>query len=282
MAQITASMVKELREMSGVGMMECKKALVEAQGDMETAKELLRKTGQAKALKKSARETHEGGIGLHVSQDKKQGALSKLACETDFVAKNEKFKDLLNQLAQLATENGTDDFVNQPFAGKTVQEGLVQAVGELGENIQFLDAKALQVESGIVGGYVHMTGKIGVLLALETEQANNSEALQNLAKDIAMHIAASQAEAVSEEQIPQEVLEKEKEIFTAQARESGKPENIIEKMIEGRLQKFKKEVCVLSQPFVKNPDQTVGALLTEVGQSLQVGIVLKSFVKFQF
>ena len=282
MTQITASMVKELREISGVGMMECKKALVEAQGDMESAKELLRKTGQAKALKKSARETHEGGIGLYISPDKQQGGLSKLACETDFVAKNEKFKDLLNQLAQLASEKGTDDFIHQPFAGKTVQEGLMQAVGELGENIQFLAAKTLMVESGMVGGYVHMTGKIGVLLALQTNPSHNSEALQNLAKDIAMHIAASQAEAVSEEQIPQEILDKEKEIFTAQARESGKPENIIEKMIEGRLQKFKKEICVLSQPFVKNPDQTVGALLDEMSQSLKVEIALKDFVKFQF
>lgn len=282
MTQITASMVKELREISGVGMMECKKALVEAQGDLEVAKEFLRKTGQAKALKKSSRETHEGGVGLFISEDKQQGALSKLACETDFVAKNDKFKELLAQLAQHASENGTEDFVNQAFQGKTIQEVLVQAVGELGENIQFLDAQALQVDSGIVGGYVHMTGKIGVLLALQTDQPHAGGDLESLAKDIAMHIAASQAEAVSEDQIPQEVLEKEKEIFVAQAQESGKPENIIEKMIAGRLQKFKKEICVLSQPFVKNPEQTVGALLADASQSLGIGIALKSFVKFQF
>ena len=286
MTQITASMVKELREISGVGMMECKKALVETQGDMDTAKELLRKTGQVKALKKSSRETREGGVGIAIASDKKKAALVKIACETDFVAKNEKFRSLLGQLAEQAISHGVEDFMNQPFQQAdlegTVQDMLMRFIGELGENIQFLEAKALQVDFGVVGGYVHMTGKIGVLVALKTEQHVEHALLDPLAKDISMHIAASQAEAISEDQIPAEVLEKEKEIFVAQARDSGRPENIIEQMIAGRMRKFKKESCVLSQPFVKIPEQTIEGLLSETSKTVGVGIALTDFVKFQF
>ena len=287
MTQITASMVKELREISGVGMMECKKALVETQGDMDAAKELLRKTGQVKALKKSSRETREGGVGIAIASDKKKAALVKIACETDFVAKNEKFRSLLGQLAEQAITHGVEDFMNQPFQQQadlegTVQDMLMRFIGELGENIQFLEAKALQVDFGVVGGYVHMTGKIGVLVALKTEQPVEHTLLDPLAKDISMHIAASQAEAISEDQIPAEVLEKEKEIFVAQARDSGRPENIIEQMIAGRMRKFKKEICVLSQPFVKIPEQTIEGLLSETSKTVGVGIALTDFVKFQF
>ncbi len=283
MGQITASMVKELREISGVGMMDCKKALVESQGDMEAAKEFLRKTGQAKALKKSSRETHEGSIGLFISEDQKTGSLLKLACETDFVAKNETFQEMLSQLSQHASENGVTDFVNQSFQDKgTIQDFLVKSVGELGENIQFLEAQTLAVDSGMVGGYIHMTGKIGVLISLETDQPDRGNELGDVAKDISMHIAATQAEAISEDQIDPDVLEKEKQFVIAQAKESGRPDNIIEKMIEGRLNKFKKEVCILSQPFVKNPEQTIAALLQDSGKSLGVTISLTGFVKYQF
>ncbi|MBF0277516.1 MAG: translation elongation factor Ts [SAR324 cluster bacterium] len=283
MGQITASMVKELREVSGVGMMDCKKALVESDGDMDAAKELLRKTGQAKALKKSSRETREGSIGFYVSEDKKKGAIVKLGCETDFVAKNDKFQEMLAQLARQASDNGVEDFVNQAYQGQeSVQDFLVKSIGELGENIQFLEAKRLEVNSGLIGGYVHMTGKIGVLVSLETDQAYQGSELGDLAKDISMHIAATQAEAISEDQIDPEVLEKEKQFVITQAKESGRPENIIEKMIEGRLQKFKKEVCILSQPFVKNPEQTIEALLKDSSKNLGVAISLTGFVKYQF
>ncbi len=284
MSNITASMVKELREISGVGMMECKKALVEAQGDMEAAKEHLRKTGQAKALKKSSRETKDGGVGIFISKDKKSGALVKIACETDFVAKNEQFKKLLLELAQQASAQGENDFLNQASiqGSGTVQDILHTAVSELGENIQFLEAKSLKADSGIVGGYVHMTGKIGVLVTLEVDQSYEGAELEELAKDISMHVAATSAEAISEDQIPLETLEKEKEILIAQAKESGKPDNIIEKMITGRLNKFKKEVCILSQPFVKNPDQTIKALLEDTGKKLGRKISLTAFAKFQF
>ena len=283
MGQITASMVKELREISGVGMMDCKKALVESGGDLEAAKDFLRKTGQAKALKKSSRETHEGGIGYFLSADKKKGALVKVACETDFVAKNERFQEILSQLSQHASEHGVDDFVNQPFQEQgTVQDFLVASIGELGENIQFLEATTLVADSGMVGGYVHMTGKIGVLVCLETDRADSSSELEGLAKDISMHIAATHAEAIREDQIDPEILEKEKQILIAQAKDSGRPEEIIEKMVAGRIKKFIKEICVLSQPFVKNPEQTIEALLKEASNHFGVNVSLTHFVKYQF
>lgn len=284
MAEITASLVKELREISGVGMMDCKKALVEAQGDLEAAKELLRKSGQAKALKKSSRETKEGGIGFYVSSDKTTGGLVKIACETDFVAKNDSFQNLLSQLAEQVGSKGSEGFVDQPLitGDGTVQDLLHKMVGELGENIQFLEAQSLKIEQGTIGGYVHTTGKIGVLLALETDKPYEGQELEELVKNIAMHVAAIHSEAISEDQIPSDVLENEKKILIAQAKESGKPDNIIEKMIEGRIKKFKKEICILDQSFVKNPDKTIRDLLDDVSKITGVTVSLTAFAKFQF
>jgi len=275
--------VKELREVTGGAMMDCKRALVECDGDMEAAKEFLRKKGQAKALKKSSRETSEGAIGLAVGPDQRSAALVKLACETDFVARNEKFQVLLQQLSQHVLENGGDDVLGQTTSGgDTVQELVTQSVAELGENMQFLDAKQATVANGTVGSYVHMTGKIGVLVPLETEAPCNDDRLQTLARDIAMHIAATPSEAVRADQVDAAVLEKEKELLAAQARESGKPEEIIEKMITGRVNKFLKEVCVETQPFVKDPQVTVGQLVKDTSKALGVGITFDRFVKFQF
>ena len=283
MAAVTAAAVKELREVTGVAMMDCKKALVECDGDMEAAKEFLRKKGQAKALKKSSRETSEGAIGLAVGPDQRSAALVKLACETDFVARNEKFQVLLQQLSQHVLENGGDDVLGQTTSGgDTVQELVTQSVAELGENMQFLDAKQATVANGTVGSYVHMTGKIGVLVPLETEAPCNDDCLQTLARDIAMHIAATPSEAVRADQVDAAVLEKEKELLAAQARESGKPEEIIEKMITGRVNKFLKEVCVETQPFVKDPQVTVGQLVKDTSKALGAGITFDRFVKFQF
>ena len=283
MAAVTAAAVKELREVTGGAMMDCKRALVECDGDMEAAKEFLRKKGQAKALKKSSRETSEGAIGLAVGPDQRSAALVKLACETDFVARNEKFQVLLQQLSQHVLENGGDDVLGQTTSGgDTVQELVTQSVAELGENMQFLDAKQATVANGTVGSYVHMTGKIGVLVPLETEAPCNDDRLQPLARDIAMHIAATPSEAVRADQVDAAVLEKEKELLAAQARESGKPEEIIEKMITGRVNKFLKEVCVETQPFVKDPQVTVGQLVKDTSKALGAGITFDRFVKFQF
>lgn len=284
MSAITAAAVKELREITGVAMMDCKKALVECNGDLEEAKEFLRKKGQAKALKKSSRETREGAVEISVDENHRSGAIIKLACETDFVARNESFKALLQTLGGQVLSQGSDALMEQQLldGGGTIQDLINGKVAELGENMQLLDAARIEVNQGWVGGYVHMTGKIGVILGLETEAASEDPKLQQLAHDLAMHIAASPAEAVREDQVDSALIEKEREVFSAQARESGKPEEIIEKMIEGRIKKFLKEICVETQPFVKDPQKTVGQLVKEVSKEIGVGIRLESFIKYQF
>lgn len=284
MSAITAAAVKELREITGVAMMDCKKALVECNGDLEEAKEFLRKKGQAKALKKSSRETREGAVEIRVDENHRSGAIIKLACETDFVARNESFKSLLQTLGGQVLSQGSDALMEQQLVdgGGTIQDLINAKVAELGENMQLLDAARIEVNQGWVGGYVHMTGKIGVILGLETEAASENPKLQQLAHDLAMHIAASPAEAVREDQVDSAIIEKEREVFSAQARESGKPKEIIEKMIEGRIKKFLKEICVETQPFVKDPQKTVGQLVKEVSKEIGVGIRLESFIKYQF
>ena len=284
MSAITAAAVKELREITGVAMMDCKKALVECNGDLEEAKEFLRKKGQAKALKKSSRETREGAVEIRVDENHRSGAIIKLACETDFVARNESFKALLQTLGGQVLSQGSDALMEQQLVdgGGTIQDLINGKVAELGENMQLLDAARIEVNQGWVGGYVHMTGKIGVILGLETEAVSEDPKLQQLAHDLAMHIAASPAEAVREDQVDSSLIEKEREVFSAQARESGKPEEIIEKMIEGRIKKFLKEICVETQPFVKDPQKTVGQLIKEVSKEIGVGTRLESFIKYQF
>ena len=284
MSAITAAAVKELREITGVAMMDCKKALVECNGDLEEAKEFLRKKGQAKALKKSSRETREGAVEIRVDENHRSGAIIKLACETDFVARNESFKALLQTLGGQVLSQGSDALMEQQLVdgGGTIQDLINGKVAELGENMQLLNAARIEVNQGWVGGYVHMTGKIGVILGLETETASEDPKLQQLAHDLAMHIAASPAEAVREDQVDSALIEKEREVFSAQARDSGKPEEIIEKMIEGRIKKFLKEICVETQPFVKDPQKTVGQLVKEVSKEIGVVIRLESFIKYQF
>jgi len=200
------------------------------------------------------------------------------------VARNESFKALLQTLGGQVLSQGSDALMEQQLVdgGGTIQDLINGKVAELGENMQLLDAARIEVNQGWVGGYVHMTGKIGVILGLETEAASEDPKLQQLAHDLAMHIAASPAEAVREDQVDSALIEKEWEVFSAQARESGKPEEIIEKMIEGRIKKFLKEICVETQPFVKDPQKTVGQLVREVSKEIGVGIRLESFIKYQF
>ncbi len=284
MTTITASAVKELREITGVAMMDCKKALVETNGNMEEAKDLLRKKGQAKALKKSSRETCEGAVGFSSSEDGKTAGLVKVTCETDFVARNEKFQDFIKKLAEQVSVNGENNLLQQNLInGEGNVEGmLTDTIAELGENMQILNSMKFKINHGLIGSYIHSNGKIGVAVPLETDQPCNDDRLKSLAKDIAMHIAAFQAEAVKPDQVPEEVLEKEKEVFTAQAMESGKPDNIIEKMIEGRLKKFIKEICVESQPFVKDPQFSVSQIVEQTANELGVKINFDTFEKYQF
>ncbi|HHM04700.1 MAG TPA: elongation factor Ts [Gammaproteobacteria bacterium] len=268
--QITAAQVKELRERTGSGMMECKKALVEAGGDIEAAVELMRKAGMAKADKKAGRVAAEGRIVQAISADGKMGAMAEVNCETDFVANGDDFVAFSQAVAGQVLNGrpaGVDALMALPAPdGRTLDEWRRELIAKLGENIS-VRRFAVAESSDLVGAYLH-GARIGVLVALEGGDAA-------LAKDIAMHVAASRPTAVAPEQVPAEVVEKEKEIFRAQALDSGKPADIVEKMITGRVRKFLSEITLLGQPFVKNPDQTVEKLLAEKGARVA------SFIRFE-
>lgn len=260
MAAVTAAMVKELRERTGLGMMECKNALVEAGADIEKAIDDLRKSGQAKAAKKAGRTAAEGAVGVAVSADGKTAIMVEINSETDFVARDENFLGFVAKVANTALAAGEADVAKiaelateEGASIETTRQALVQKIGE---NIQVRRAALLTAE-GAIGAYVH-GGKIGVLVALK----GGSEAL---GKDVAMHVAASNPMVVSGDQVPVEVLDKEKEIIRAQPDMAGKPEEIVEKMLGGRISKFLKEVSLNDQPFVKNPDTTVGKLVKDAG-----------------
>ncbi len=261
---ITAAMVKELRERTGSGMMECKKALVETNGDLEAAIDLMRKAGLAKASKKAGRTAAEGLIAMQVAGDGTCSAMVEVNCETDFVAKGEDFQDFSRRIVQRVLEArpaGLEALLDLPLeeGGEvTVETARKELIAKIGENINVRRFACLEAAPGNrIGAYLHGT-RIGVLVELRGGDGA-------LAKDIAMHVAASKPLAVTEDGIPAEVLEKEKEIITAQAAESGKPAEIVEKMVAGRLRKFVAEVTLHGQPFVKDPDTTVGQLLQRAG-----------------
>jgi len=265
--QITASLVKELRERTGAGMMDCKKALQEVDGDIEVAIEEMRKSGAAKAAKKAGRIAAEGVISI--KQDGKDITILETNCETDFVAKDENFLSFTNSVIDaVATENPDDveALMGISLGDQTVEEAAQLLVTKIGEKITVRRFEKLTA-SGPVGTYSHGV-RIGVIVELD----GGDEAL---AKDLAMHIAASKPICVSEDQVSQELLDKEKEIFMAQAEESGKPAEIIEKMVAGKIKKFLKEITLLGQPFVKDPDQTVEKLL----QAANASVV--SFIRYE-
>jgi len=257
---ITASMVKELRERTGAGMMECKKALQETNGDVESAITVMRKRGQAKAAKRAGKIAAEGVIVIRVSTDKKSAFIMELNCETDFVARHEHFKEFAEELKKRGLEvKNKEELLSVQVGDQTGEQLRQELILKMGENIQVRRSEKLPSEEitlpseGIIGSYKH-GDRIGVIVAIDKDNLE-------LAKDIAMHIAATNPQAVDASSVPSDVIEKEREIFSAQAKESGKPDNIIEKMVTGRIAKFLKEVCLVDQPFVKNPDQTVGDLL---------------------
>jgi elongation factor Ts len=282
---IPASHVMDLRAATGAGMMDCKKALEETGGDMEAAKDYLRKKGIAIAQKKSSRETHEGGVAIRMADDRKSAAIVQLASETDFVARNEQFTALLERLATQVLAQGDRDVAGQKLAsGKgTVAELITESISKLGENLQLVDARRVQVAgAGAIGGYVHSNSRIGVLVALQSDKPVAGDTLDVLAKDVAMHIAASQVSSVAGDDIDPAVIAREMEIFAAQAKESGKPPEIVAKMVQGRLGKFVKEVTLLEQPFVKDPERTVKKLIADVGQQAGASLSVERFVKLQF
>jgi elongation factor Ts len=259
---ITAAMVKELRERTGSGMMECKKALTETGGDLEAAVELMRKAGLAKADKKSGRTAAEGMICVKTGADVKSAVIVEVNCETDFVAKGDAFVEFAQAVAQCALEAGAgslDDLLGtvMPSTGVSVEETRRELIAKIGENIAVRRYECFKSEEGWMASYLHGT-RIGVLV----EMAGGSP---ELGKDVAMHIAASKPLCVDESQVSADTIAKEKGIFLAQAEASGKPANVIEKMVEGRIKKFLGEITLVGQPFVKDPDQSVGKLLSDNG-----------------
>ncbi|RKE84871.1 translation elongation factor Ts [Rhizobium sp. AG855] len=263
MAEITAALVKELREKSGAGMMDCKKALIENDGDVEAAIDWLRAKGIAKADKKSGRTAAEGLIGINGNGT--SAVVVEVNSETDFVARNDAFQDLVRGVASVAI--GTDGSVEAigaatyPASGKTVTDTIKDAIAHIGENMTLRRAVKLSVEDGVVATYVHNAaseglGKLGVLVALKS--TGNKDVLSAIGRQVAMHIAATNPLAIRSEEVDAAVAERERNVFIEQSRASGKPDAIIEKMVEGRMRKFFEEVALLSQAFVINPDLTVG------------------------
>ena len=268
---ITAALVKELRERTGAGMMDCKKALMETSADLEAAIDLMRASGAAKAAKKSGRVASEGLVCLTVSDDNKNAAILEVNSETDFVTKGSAFIDFVGALGILALKNKPESleaFLSQTLSsGETVDEARQGIIAKIGENISVRRLQIVTTENGVLGAYKHGE-RIAVLTVLSGTDGE-------LAKDIAMHVAASKPECVSEDQLSSELVEREKAIFIEQAKESGKPDNIIEKMIVGRMKKFVNEVTLYGQAFVKDPDTTVGALVKSKGAEVE------SFIRYE-
>jgi len=282
---ISAELVKQLREMTGAGMLECKKALEEAQGDIEKAKEILRIKGLAKAEKKAGRETKEGIVQTYVSEDRKVGVILELNCETDFVARNEQFVELsLNLAKHIASlkENanksgGFEDIAQQPYypdSTQKVEDVVKSAIARLGENIKLSRWARFDAE-GYVHAYVHGIGRVGVLMEYKADKI--SDDVLRLAQDIILQIAAMKPEYVSVEAIPSEVLEREKRILAEQTRQEGKPEHLIDKIVEGKLRKFYQEKVLLEQPFIKDEKKSVKQYISESGLNFEV----VRFVRFE-
>ncbi len=287
MAEITAQLVKELREKSGVGMMDCKKALTETAGDMEQAIDWLRAKGLSKAAKKSDRVAAEGlvAVALDNSGPGGVGAAIELNSETDFVARNELFQQAARTIAKIAlTTDGTVETISAaPCDGSTVGEVVTNLIATVGENMMVRRAARFAVDNGAVAAYVHNAvtpelGRIGVLVALSST-ASDKAALVDLGRKIGMHVAATSPQSLSTDDLDPAAVERERAIFTEQAEASGKPPAVIEKMVEGRIRKFYEEVVLLKQAFVMNPDQTVEQLLEEQGKALGAPVTIAGFTR---
>jgi elongation factor Ts len=286
MAAITADMVKNLREKTGAGMMDCKTALSESAGDMDAAIDWLRAKGLSKAAKKADRVAAEGLIG--VASAAKAGAVVEVNSETDFVARNAEFQKVVAEIAKIALKAGGDvaklSAMEYPKKKVTVADHLKELVGTIGENISLRRTASLEVNDGVVATYVHNQatpgmGKIGVLVSLES--TGDKEKLSEIGRQVAMHIAATNPLALKDEDVDPAVVERERAIFTEQAKESGKPEKVIKQMIEGRIKKFYQEVVLLKQAFVINPDQTVEQALKEAEKAAGAPITVTAFVRYE-
>ena len=284
---VTAKMVKELREMTGAGMMDCKKALNETDGDMDAAIEFLRKNGEAKAVKKAGRIAAEGIVMADVKEDK-TAAIVEVNSETDFVAKNAEFQGFVKAVVNQAIASESTDmegFMAEAWnedASKTVQDALNEKISVIGEKLSIRRFEKI-VTDGCVVDYIHGGGRIGVLVEVncETDFVAKTDAFKELVKAIAMHIAATNPSYLKREEVPTAELEHEQAVLAEQARNEGKPEKIIEKMVAGRIEKYYKEVCLMEQPFVKDPDKTISDLITESIAKIGENISIRRFTRYQ-
>lgn len=283
MAEISAAAVKELRERTGAGMMECKKALGEAGGDFEKAVTLLRERGLAKAAKREGRASNEGTVALALAGE--VAALVELGCETDFVARTDDFQHFAAQLAKTAAAAGAasvEALAGATLDGAPVAEKVAAVAGKLGENVVVKRVALLRAPAGgVTGGYVHAGGKLGVAVAFATSA--RGAGMEQLAKEVSMHVAAADPSPVAIDRagVPADLLARERELFAKQAAQSGKPEKVIEKIVDGRIAKFYSEVCLLEQAFVMNPDQSIAQLLAARGKELGAEVAIAGFVRFR-
>ena len=284
---ITAAMVKELREMTGAGMMDCKKALTNTDGDMDAAVEFLRENGLAKAAKKAGRIAAEGLVAVALSDDAKEAAIVEVNSETDFVAKNDTFRTYVAEVADQALTTAAADIEgflaedSKAEAGKTVKEALDGKIAVIGENLNIRRFAKVSAADGFVASYIHAGGKIGVLVEVATDVVNDE--IKEMAKNVAMQVAALAPKYVSSEDVSEEYKEHEKAILLAQAKNENpdKPENIIEKMIIGRLNKELKEICLLDQVYVQDSDLTVGKYVDKVAKENGANVKVTKFVRFE-
>jgi elongation factor Ts len=284
MSVISATLVKELREKSGAGMMDCKKALAENNGDLEVAMDWLRTKGLAKAAKKSDRVAAEGLVALAVSET--TGVAVEVNSETDFVARNEHFQNMVSQIAAIALKSqpDVDSILASACGTQTVSETISSAIASIGENMTLRRVQKISVNQGVVSSYVHnqvapQLGKIAVLVALES--SNNSSELAEFGKQIAMHIAAINPVALTPDQVDPALVEREKSVLAEKARESGKPENIIEKIVESGIKSYYKEVCLLDQPFVLDSSKTIAQAVEAKGKELGADVRLTAYIRMQ-
>lgn len=261
MTTVTAGMVKKLRERTGAGMMECKKALEACQGNIEAAIDALKASGQAKAAKRAGKTAAEGLIVIRIDDQQQNGCMVEINCETDFVARSEHFVDFTQKVAQRALEAKTgklEDLLASPLTagGPSIEKACQELVAKIGENVQVRRVAYLHSD-GMIGSYLH-GGRIGALVAITKKEPE-------MGRDLAMHIAASNPQAIDSDRVPADIIQRERDIFIAQSKDSGKPDNIIEKMVSGRIAKFLKEICLVDQPFIKDTEQTIQSLLKARG-----------------
>lgn len=280
---ITAKLVKELRERTGSGMMDCKKALTETNGDIEKAVEFLREKGLAAAAKKAGRVAAEGQVVTFTSEDGKTATIVEVNCETDFVADNEQFTSFAAKIAEVAANSSAsnvEELEAEKFEGdKTVKEALTELIATLGENMTIRRFEKVSVDNGVVKTYIHGGGRIGVVVKLECE--TESPVVEEVAKELCMQVAAANPLFLSKDDVDQEALEKEKEIYRVQALNEGKPEKIVDKMVMGRIQKYFKEVCLLEQLWVKDGDKSITKFVEEKAKEVGSPITVKSFVRYE-